>query len=249
MRSGVFCAGMFWCVTALASHSYGGLDLCKLYPEIMPPGMQPNALPHPQSRGAGLLQTYCTQCHALPGPGRHTADEWQAVLDKMNLLMEVASRFGGLMGKVEVPGAGEKEVIRTYLTDNALQAMQGEPRGMGAAAFSTHCGSCHALPAAGQHSPEQWSAVLKRMQRNMTVMKYAAPSPEVMQQIQLYLQQDSKPDPDGIPAAGLLSAASTGDRAWNARELLDSGRWLALGPLLLLLLVGLMRWWQGRTRP
>jgi cytochrome c5 len=241
---------MFWCVTALASHSYGGLDLCALYPEVMPPGMQPQDLPKPQSQGAGLLQVYCSQCHALPGPGRHTADEWQVVLDRMNLLMDVASRFGGLMGKVEVPTAGEGEVLRAYLTDNALQAMQEEPRGKGAAAFTAHCGSCHALPAAGQHSLEEWPVVLQRMQHNMTVMKYAPPSRALMAEIQLYLQQNLHTELEAIPAdTDRVPAGNTGDNGFDARDLFDSGRWMALGPFLLLVLVGLARWWQGRVRP
>lgn len=142
MRVSAFFIGLFWCVTALASHSYGGLDLCTLYPEIMPPGMRPRDLPQPESRGASLLQTYCSQCHNLPGPGRHTADEWRAVLERMTLLMDVANRFGGLMGNVMVPDAEEGEELRTYLTNNALQAMQGEAGGMVAAAFTSHCGSC-----------------------------------------------------------------------------------------------------------
>jgi cytochrome c5 len=240
--------GMFWCVTALASHSYGGLDLCTLYPEVMPPGMQPKDLPEPDSRGASLLQTYCVQCHALPGPGRHTAGEWPAVLDKMNLLMDVASRFGGLMGKVRMPGADEKEVLKVYLTDNALQPMQGEPRGMGAAAFTSHCGSCHALPDAGQHTREEWPTVMKRMQHNMTVMKYAPPSRELMVQIQLYLQQNLQMERDTILAGTEpVSTASAGDNGFDAHNSFDSGRWMALGPFLLLVLVGLARWWQGRV--
>lgn len=242
--------GIFWCVSALASHSYGGLDLCTLYPEIMPPGMQPQDLPQPESQGASLLQTYCAQCHALPGPGRHTAGEWQSVLDRMILLMDVSSRFGGLMGTVKVPGAGEGEVIRDYLTGNALQALQREPRGMGAAAFSSHCGSCHALPDAGQHRLEEWPSVLKRMQRNMTVMKYSPPSREHMVQIQHYLQQSLQTEPDAIPAgADPVSSGSSDAGGFDARNLFDSGRWMALGPFLLLVFVGLARWWRGRERP
>jgi cytochrome c5 len=241
---------MFWCVTALASHSYGGLDLCTLYPEVMPPGMQPKDLPQPQSQGASLLQTYCSQFHALPGPGRHTAGEWQAVLDKMNLLVDVASRFGGLMGKVKAPSAEEGAVIRAYLTDNALQAMQGGGRGIGAAAFTSHCGSCHALPDAGQHSLEEWPAVLKRMQRNMDIMKYSLPTREIMVQIQVYLQQNLQTESGAIPA-GTDPALSggAGDNGIDVNNLFDSRRWMALGPFLLLVLVGLVRWRQGRTQP
>lgn len=250
MRVPVFCLGIFWCVTAVASHSYGGLDLCTLYPEIMPPGMQPQDLPQPESPGASLLQTYCAQCHALPGPGRHTASEWQVVLDRMNLLMDVTSRFGGLMGKVRVPGTGEENILRAYLTDNALQAMQGEPRGMGAAAFSSHCGSCHALPDAGQHSLQEWSAVLKRMQRNMTVMKYSPPSRELMVQIQYFLEQNLKTVHDSVPAGtDPVLSGTGGDGDFNVSHLFDGGRWMALGPFMLMVFIGLARWWRGRARP
>lgn len=248
MRGLAFCIGVLWCVSALASHSYGGLDLCALYPEVMPPGMEPKDLPQPESEGAGLMQSYCTQCHALPGPGRHTAGEWQAVLDKMILLMDVASRFGGLMGRVRVPSSEEGEVLRAYLTDNALQAMRGAPRGMGAAAFAADCGSCHALPDPGLHSQEEWPRVLKRMQRNMTVMKYSPPSQERMVQIQLYLQQNLPDEPDAIPEnAQLLSSARAGGSGSGASEFFAGGRWLALGPFLLLALVGVARWWRGRV--
>ncbi|MFQ5642267.1 MAG: hypothetical protein ACE5FQ_01060 [Thiogranum sp.] len=250
MRVFAFCMAVFWCATAPASHSYGGLDLCTLYPEVMPPGMQAQNLPQPDGEGAGLLQVYCTQCHALPGPGRHTADEWPALLDKMTMLMDVASRFGGLMGKIRVPNAGEQEVLKHYLTDNALQAMQGEPRGMGAAAFVSHCGSCHALPDAGQHSLEEWPAVLKRMQHNMMVMKYSPPAREVMLNIQLYLQQNLPAQPDATPAgAGPASSGSTGTGGFSGHDLFDGGRWMALGPFILLVLVGLARWWQGSVLP
>ena len=212
--------------------------------------MQSWDLPHPQSQGASLLQTYCSQCHELPGPGRHTAEEWHAVLDRMNLLMDVASRFGSLMGKVKVPGPGDEEVLRAYLTDNALQAMQGDPRGMGATAFISHCGSCHALPDARQHSLKEWPAVLKRMQRNMTVMKYSPPSRELMVQIQYFLEQNLQTEHDSVPAGTdpVLSGIK-GDGGFNASDVFDSGRWMALGPFLLLVFIGLVRWWRGRERP
>lgn len=250
MRGLAFCMGIFWCVTALASHNYGGLDLCTLYPEVMPPGMEPKDLPQSESQGAILLQTYCSQCHALPGPGRHTADEWQEVLDRMNLLMDVTSRFGGLMVKVKVPGTRDEELLRAYLTSNALQAMQGEPGGTGAAAFTSHCGSCHALPDTGQHSLEEWPAVLKRMQRNMSVMKYSPPSRELMVQIQYFLEQNLQTEPDTVPAdTDPVLSGITGDSGFNASDIFDGGRWMALGPFLLLVFVGLVRWWQGRVRP
>lgn len=249
MRAPAFCIGLFWCITAQASHSYGGLDLCSLYPEIMPPGMQPQDLPQPESQGASLLQTYCSQCHALPGPGEHTAGEWPAVLGRMILLMDVASRFGGLMGNIKVASTGEGDVLRTYLTDNALHALSGEPRGVGSAAYASHCGSCHALPDAGQYGREEWPVILQRMQHNMTVMKYSPPSLEVMAQIQFYLQQNTSSRPATMQdVSAAATSAEAGDSGFAARGLFDRRRWMALGPFLLLVAVGLVRWWQGRVR-
>ncbi len=234
----------------MASHSYGGLDLCALYPEVMPPGLMPDQLPDAGGPGAVLMQGYCTQCHALPGPGRHSAEEWPHVLDRMLVLMDVADRFGGLLGDVKTPASDERDQLRSYLELHALKPMAGTPQGLGASAFESHCSACHVLPDPGQHSLEEWPAVLKRMQRNMSVMKYAPPSRGLMVQIQYFLQQDLQAgfDPALAGTAPALSGA-TGDSGFNARNVFDRGRWMALGPFLLLVFVGLARWWQGRARP
>lgn len=52
---------------AVAGHDWGGMDLCALYPEKMPPGMPVEQLPQPDHPGALLMQRYCAQCHYLPG--------------------------------------------------------------------------------------------------------------------------------------------------------------------------------------
>jgi len=71
-----------------------------------------------------------------------------------------------------------------------------------------------------------------------------------MVQIQYFLQQDLQAgfDPALAGTAPALSGA-TGDSGFNARNVFDRGRWMALGPFLLLVFVGLARWWQGRVRP
>jgi hypothetical protein len=105
------------------------------------------------------------------------------------------------------------------------------------------------LPDAGQHSLEEWPAVLKRMQRNMTVMKYSPPSRELMVQVQYFLEQNLQTEFDAVPAgtAPVLSGI-TEDGDFNTSDVFDSGRWMALGPFLLLVFVGLARWWLGRVR-
>jgi hypothetical protein len=106
------------------------------------------------------------------------------------------------------------------------------------------------LPDAGQHSLEEWPAVLKRMQLNMTVMKYSPPSRKLMVQIHYFLEQNLQTELDTVSAGtDPVLSRITGDSGFNASDVFDSGRWMALGPFLLLVFVGLARWWQGRVRP
>lgn len=46
---------------------------------MLPPGIKSQDLPEPESRGAKLLNTYCSQCHNLPSPRMHTAEDWPRV--------------------------------------------------------------------------------------------------------------------------------------------------------------------------
>lgn len=88
------------------------------------------------------------------------------------------------------------------------------------------------------------------MQRNMSVMKYSPHSRELMVQFQYFLEQNLQTEPDAVPAGTdpVLSGIA-GYSGFNARDLFDSGRWMALGPFLLLVFVGLARWWRGRVQP
>ena len=172
----------------LAAHSFGGIDMCALYPEVMPPGLPVEQLPDATGQGARLMQTYCIQCHELPGPGRHTADEWPTVMQHMLTLMDVADRFGGLMGNIKSPNSKEREQLQQYLSRHGLKPLQHAPEGMGGRAYASHCGACHATPDPLQYAIKDWPAILKRMQRNMAVMKYTPPGSEVMLQIQHYIQ-------------------------------------------------------------
>jgi len=247
VRLAALCIGLLWSATLAASHSYGGLDLCALYPEVMPPGIEPAELPQPDGPGARLLQTYCQQCHALPGPGRHTAKQWREVYERMLVLMQVAARFRGMLGQVDAPDEQEAKSLRAYLAQNALRAMRDEPDGFGAGAYKEHCGNCHALPDPAMHGAGQWPAVLLRMQRNMKTMQYAPPSREVMLNIAYYLQkyayEQAPSDGTGALHAGGVQDGVSGV---DARSPAQGRRWLALGPFLLLMALGLARWWHGK---
>jgi cytochrome c5 len=233
-----------------ASHSFGGLDMCALYPEVMPPGVMPDQLPDAGGQGALLMQNYCTQCHELPGPGRHTAEEWPQVLDRMLVIMDVADRFGGLMGNVKTLSSDERDQLRGYLVSHALKPLlQTSPKAglvAGSRAYERHCSACHALPDPAQYDVN-WSDLLKRMQRNMQVMKYQPPSADSMMQIQLYLQNNKAVEASHVSADHLKlnmagNSVSFDDRKDGLRDL-NTGSWLSLGVFFILALIGFLRWW------
>lgn len=239
-----------WCLLLLlnssmsfASHSFGGLDMCALYPEIMPPGLKPEQLPDASGQGAVLMQQYCTQCHALPGPGRHTAEEWPMVLDHMFKIMDVADKFSGLLGNVKTPSMYEREQLRSYLDIYALKSMAIKPQGAGASAFESHCRACHVLPDPAQYKQAAWPGLIKRMQHNMEVMKYTPPSSDVLMQIQLYIQNASDTlQADTITESDYLTLnINSGTIEWQDRSI-NSASWLALGPFFVLVIIGLIRW-------
>ncbi|MDT8281567.1 MAG: hypothetical protein RQ982_02005 [Gammaproteobacteria bacterium] len=233
-----------------ASHSFGGLDMCALYPEVMPPGLMPEQLPDAGGQGALLMQNYCTQCHELPGPGRHTAEEWPQVLDRMLLIMDVADRFGGLLGNVKTPSTSEREQLRSYLVFHALKPMTQTPQGAGARVFANayegHCSACHALPDPAQYDVD-WSSLIKRMQRNMQVMKYTPPSADSMMQIQLYLQNNNHSVATGPVSTGNHPGLNiAGNNASFNEKKFSDGSWWSLGVFFVLASIGLLRWWYNQ---
>lgn len=227
--------------------------MCALYPEVMPPGLTPEQLPDAGGQGAMLMDNYCTQCHELPGPGRHTAEEWPLVLERMLVIMDVADRFGGLLGSVKTPSSGERDQLRSYLVLHALKPLAQTPQGTGASAFENHCGACHMLPDPAQYNID-WPELIKRMQHNMQVMKYTPPSADSMMQIQLYLQNNNNTVESNHDATGgYLKTNMAGDSIrFNSREFsrekLNMGSWLSLGVFFLLAFIGIGRWWYNHQQ-
>jgi hypothetical protein len=67
-------------------------------------------IPEPESPGAKLYLKKCTQCHGLPAPTRHTAEQWDHLLVMMQSFMEQQN--------LAFP-EDEKKMIRDYLHRNA----------------------------------------------------------------------------------------------------------------------------------
>jgi len=162
----------------------------------LPPGIDPKRLPEPQSKGARLLARYCAQCHKLPGPGRHTADEWPAVIERMDSRMAMHSR---MMGGIVVPSRTKQAIILAYLKTHAIKPVNPKdyadldtPAGR---AFRKTCAQCHALPDPKQHTPQEWPAVITRMQKNMSVMRRPAPTRQTLKKIAGFLKRHGRTSP------------------------------------------------------
>ncbi len=163
-------------------------------PGIIPRGINPDALPDAQGRGAVLLTIYCVQCHDLPTPTMHTAEEWHAVLERMD--GHIQARRGGMMSRVAMPSKKDWDTLHNYLTEhsqtpldprayNDLDTPEGE-------AFQTTCSRCHAAPDPAQHLASEWPRTVLRMKYNMADARQEVPDETTTELIVSYLQRHSR---------------------------------------------------------
>lgn len=226
-----------------AAHDWVGLDLCRTYPERMPPELAPGVLPDPDSAGARLLSRYCGQCHFAPGPGQHTAAEWSDLVPRMELLMDVTARFGDRSRPIERPSPEELGTLFAYLERHALRPLAGEDEAP--PAYRALCGDCHAAPDPAAYTGADWPALLARMDGHRITMRRPVADASARAQVAAYLGA-----PAAVPSAseltGSVRVVGSGHAvsdAWSA-----SARVLALGPVFALVLLGLVRWWLGQRR-
>jgi cytochrome c2 len=161
--------------------------------DILPP-MSPSLLPDPNSKGARLLDQYCTQCHNLPGPGLHTAEQWPAVVERMDRRM-LAMRGRGMMmmGRIEAPDQKQLQTILAYLQVHAqktstAQATPGLDTEAGRA-FQSVCSQCHPLPNPAQRTAAQWPGIIARMKGYMASKGKQAPNEKTMNEIIGFIEQ------------------------------------------------------------
>ena len=138
-----------------------------------------------------ILQQYCTQCHALPSPAMHGAQDWPFVTRQMWLFID---QLQGELG-VQSLTTAERVQLLNYLTANALQVASSLPPGPGKATFEATCARCHVLPDPRRHSPPDWPNVVMRMERNMERFKLSGVSRQMAESIVSYLQMASAPRP------------------------------------------------------
>ena len=147
----------------------------RMLERILPPAIEPAALPEPRSEGAQLTARYCVQCHYLPNPQMHTAARWKPTVERMVWRMQGKGNMGELMkemmDKVEAPSDREVAALTAYLQKHgqaeispshpALSSEQGQM-------FSIACSQCHALPDPRRHTAREWPGVVERMKRHMS---------------------------------------------------------------------------------
>lgn len=146
-----------------------------MMPGMLPPGIKPENLPDRNGRGAGLLTRYCTQCHELPSPSMHTAEEWPVIAGRMFARLSMTSGGKGMrMMNMENPSAAEQDTIIDYLKEHSLKSItvgelpaQGSP---GATLFKERCSQCHSLPDPKLHTADEWPGIIERMRANMKFM-------------------------------------------------------------------------------
>jgi len=159
----------------------------------LPPGIDPGLLPEPRSHAVRLLTNYCAQCHNLPGPGMHTAQEWPNVVSRMRTRM---SMHGQMMGGISLPTRAELQTILDYLQTYAIKPIDAEALSrvdtVGGKAFRKTCAQCHALPDPRQHTPQEWETVVARMQKNMSIMGKTIPDDSTLSDIIRFLKLNGR---------------------------------------------------------
>lgn len=162
---------------------------------MLPPGIDPRNLPEPESRGAALLKTYCTQCHRLPSPAMHQAEDWPRTVGRMVARDRMMSGMRGMMMSVKAPTPEEVAALMTYLQQHALRAFPPGvplPDSPGSAPFQQTCTQCHALPDPSLHTGAEWATVVERMRSHMGTMGKLVITPAEADEILRYLANGSR---------------------------------------------------------
>lgn len=163
---------------------------------ILPPGVEPAALPESGSAGAKLALRYCVQCHNLPSPAMHHAAKWRPIVERMVVRMNGNGNLGKVMAQmmagVEAPSADETRTLVAYLRKHAQLPLDPkkvpEVNAPSAAPFRLACQQCHVLPDPQRYTAKDWPAVVARMERNMEWMNRVVGSRPIPGEPQLRIE-------------------------------------------------------------
>lgn len=157
----------------------------------MPQGIPPTLLPNKASDGAQALINNCAQCHGLPAPGLHTAEEWPSVVQRMKMHMRWSKKWMN----INIPDKKELSELLNYLQENARKPIYANAyldlNTENGKDFSQICVQCHVLPDPIQHTAEEWPTVVDRMLGYMTVQNKLVPNKQQTEKIVEYLKKNS----------------------------------------------------------
>ena len=146
---------------------------------ILPPNIEPRALPEPNSRGAKLAVQFCVQCHNLVNPAMHHAEKWPRIVERMLPRMQGKGNLGPvmheLMAGMRNPTGEEQRALVAYLQKHAQQRIESDKlpeaeRSLAWQSYTQACAQCHTVPDPQRHTRTEWPAVVARMERNMQWM-------------------------------------------------------------------------------
>ncbi|HET9332521.1 MAG TPA: hypothetical protein VFQ21_02935 [Gemmatimonadota bacterium] len=176
---------------------------------LPPPNFNLADLPEPDARGASLLQAYCIQCHWLPAPQMHAAEEWPILMRRMVMRAQTLhDRMGGPMTRgilgqyllsgmasAQTPSAEDIDSLVAYLQRNAMPVAAAEELGTGPEAefFESRCGFCHETPSPLAHTAADWPTVIARMRANMAMMSVRPVTEEEARRVMAYLEEKARP--------------------------------------------------------
>jgi len=168
---------------------------------LPPANFDPDELPEPLSRGAGLMRAYCVQCHEIPTPRMHSAADWPILMRRMMLrATTLHEHMGGpltteLVGDIRmsglastfVPSPEDRDTLIAYLQRNALQVVQPGELGDDPEArfYAEKCSICHGIPSPAAHA--DWGPVLDRMQVDMALQDVAPLEDSELERIAAFL--------------------------------------------------------------
>jgi hypothetical protein len=158
----------------------------RMLERILPPVVQPEQLPEPQSEGARLTVRYCVQCHYLPNPHMHAANRWKPVVERMVWRMQGKGNLGEvmkeMMADVRAPAPGEVATLTLYLQKHGQKEIDPPHPALATTAgqiYDLACSQCHSLPDPRRHTAREWPAVVDRMKRHMAWANVIVGAPEL----------------------------------------------------------------------
>jgi len=81
-------------------------------PNLLSLGSRPENSPTQTGPAPELYARYCGQCHFLPSPAAHTAEEWPTLANRMFRIM---SEMVGHSINIKIPSLAEQDTIIGYL--------------------------------------------------------------------------------------------------------------------------------------